>query len=54
MSFFSLLAFCKGSDFINDAATYDVVSTANIENRLQMLILRATRTSYTPGYGLSM
>lgn len=53
MSFFSLLAFCKGSDFINDAATYDVVSTANIENRLQMLILRATHTSYTPGDGLS-
>lgn len=29
------------------------VSSANIENRLQMLILRATRTSYTPDYGLS-
>lgn len=29
------------------------VSTANIENRLQMLILRATRTSYTPDYGLN-
>ena len=48
-----MLAFCKGGDLINDAATYDVVSSANIENRLQMLILRATRTSYTPDYGLS-
>lgn len=30
------------------------VSSANIENRLQMLILRATRTSYTPGYDPSI
>lgn len=29
------------------------VSSANIENRLQMLILRAMRTSHTPDYGLN-